>query len=177
MANQKDPRSILFIGKDGETSLLTRYAKQLDGASTTTIFETVKYTVTGIEVPAGTTDQQFRELSTDIDSAVFAISAEVGAYEISFKPLMDQAKQAFDCGVHRVVFVCDRMERVQYSQQRFNEISAELRTRAEKIGYKLNWTQVVPVAAEKTAHSNMIVRSDNMVWYRGLSLTEAIDQS
>jgi elongation factor 1-alpha len=60
-----------------------------------------------------------------------------------------------------------------YSQARYEEIKAELTTYLKKVGYNPAKIEFIPISG--WVGDNMIERSDNMPWYKGPILLEALD--
>jgi bifunctional enzyme CysN/CysC len=69
-------------------------------------------------------------------------------------------------GVRQVVVAVNKMDLVDYSLERFEEIEHEYRTFAGQIG--LDWITCVPVSA--LCGDNVVDRSDRTPWYRGPTL-------
>ena len=74
-------------------------------------------------------------------------------------------------GIPQVVVAVNKMDLVNYSEQRFKEVEAEMRTYLADIG--LNAQEVIPVAAMHG--DNLARRSEVMDWYTGPILTDALD--
>jgi len=62
---------------------------------------------------------------------------------------------------------------VNYSQERYNEIKKELSDYLKKIGYNPDKINFIPISG--WTGDNMIEKSENMKWYNGPSLIEALD--
>merc|ERR1719183_792123 len=62
---------------------------------------------------------------------------------------------------------------VNYSQERFEEIKAELTSYLKKVGYNPAKIQFIPISGWHG--DNMIDRSENMKWYTGPILLDALD--
>merc|ERR1711935_516531 len=62
---------------------------------------------------------------------------------------------------------------VNYSQKRFQEIKDELTTYLKKVGYNPAKIEFIPISG--WVGDNMIEHSDNMPWYKGPFLLEALD--
>merc|ERR1719454_635032 len=63
---------------------------------------------------------------------------------------------------------------VKYSEERFNEIKAEVSSYLAEVGYKIKKVQFIPISGWHG--DNMIEKSDNMKWYKGKTLYEALDK-
>merc|ERR1711968_277419 len=88
---------------------------------------------------------------------------------------MGHALLAFTLGVKQMIVACNKMGdvSVKYSQERFDEIKAELTTYLKKVGYNPAKIQFIPISGWHG--DNMIEKSDKMPWYKGLCLLDALD--
>jgi len=62
---------------------------------------------------------------------------------------------------------------VNYREERYNEIKAEVTNFLKKIGYKTEVVKFIPISGFNG--DNMIEKSTNMPWYKGMTLLEALD--
>ena len=62
---------------------------------------------------------------------------------------------------------------VNYSQDRYNEIKREMGDYLKKIGYNPDKIPFIPISGFNG--DNMIEKSENMKWYTGPTLIEALD--
>ena len=62
---------------------------------------------------------------------------------------------------------------VNYSQERYNEIKKELADYLKKIGYNPDKIHFIPISG--WTGDNMLEKSENMKWYNGPTLIEALD--
>lgn len=69
-------------------------------------------------------------------------------------------------GIHHFVFAVNKMDLVDYSEERFNEIVKDINELSESLG--LQDVVIVPVSA--TEGDNVTVKSENMPWYTGKTL-------
>ncbi|NRA86010.1 MAG: adenylyl-sulfate kinase [Rhizobiales bacterium] len=74
-------------------------------------------------------------------------------------------------GVNQIAVVVNKMDLVDYSEERFNEIETEYRAYLESIG--VNLTRFIPISAREG--DNIVKPSDKLAWYKGLTVTEALD--
>jgi bifunctional enzyme CysN/CysC len=74
-------------------------------------------------------------------------------------------------GIERVVVAINKMDLVEYSEARFQEIEADYREFAAQIG--LNEMEFIPMSALQG--DNVTQRSANMTWYNGPSLIEFLE--
>ena len=71
----------------------------------------------------------------------------------------------------RVVVAVNKMDLVNFSEERFNEIIAEYRTIAETLGLKD--VHYIPISA--LGGDNIVERSANLAWYKGAPLLEFLE--
>ena len=62
---------------------------------------------------------------------------------------------------------------VNYSQDRYTEIKKEVSDYLKKIGYNPEKIEFIPISGWNG--DNMLEKSDNMKWYNGPTLIEALD--
>ena len=74
-------------------------------------------------------------------------------------------------GIRYFVFAVNKMDLVNYSQKRFDEICEQIETLGDELS--LDSVQIIPVSA--TEGDNVTVKSDNMPWYSGISLLEYLE--
>ena len=74
-------------------------------------------------------------------------------------------------GVSQIAVVVNKMDLVGYSQERFDEIEAEYRAYLTSIG--VNPTRFIPISAREG--DNIVNPSDKLAWYKGLTVTESLD--
>jgi bifunctional enzyme CysN/CysC len=74
-------------------------------------------------------------------------------------------------GVRHVVVVVNKMDLVKYSQATFDNVSAEYRAFLGSIGVEAQ--HILPVSAREG--DNIAKRGDNMTWFTGPTVVEALD--
>merc|ERR1739841_355312 len=70
----------------------------------------------------------------------------------------------------------NKMDAAQYKEARFKEIKDEVQGYIKKIGYQVKDDKVPFVAISGFMGDNMVEKSTNMSWYKGITLVEALDQ-
>ncbi len=101
------------------------------------------------------------------DAAVLTIDAHEGVREQSRR----HGYLLHLLGVRQVAIAVNKMDLVDYSEDRFREIEETYRAYLESIDVEA--TYMVPVSAREG--DNIAVRSDAMPWYDGPTIVEALD--
>ena len=73
-------------------------------------------------------------------------------------------------GVRKVIVAISKMDEVNWSEVKYEEISHRLMVCMRKVGWKDEQIEFVPVSG--ALGDNIIVKSKNMEWYKGKSLVE-----
>jgi bifunctional enzyme CysN/CysC len=74
-------------------------------------------------------------------------------------------------GVRQITVAVNKMDLVDYSEERFNQIEEEYRAYLKEIGVTPKY--MIPISAREG--ENMVNRSDKMGWYKGKTIVEALD--
>jgi elongation factor 1-alpha len=145
-------------------------------------FETPKYYYTVIDAP-GHRDfiKNMITGTSQADVAMLVCPAATGEFEAGISKdgqTREHALLAFTLGVKQMIVAINKMDTVNYAEARYNEMKKELGDYLTKVGYKLdnpkNPIYFVPISGFNG--DNMIERSDNMPWYKGPILIEALDE-
>ena len=116
--------------------------------------------------------------TSQADAAVLMIASGKGEFEAGFSSdgqTREHALLAQTMGVKEMVVAINKMDdpSTLYSEQRYNEIKAELTTYLKKVGYNPTKIEFIPISGWNG--DNMIERSENMPWYKGPILLDALD--
>jgi elongation factor 1-alpha len=116
--------------------------------------------------------------TSQADVAVLVIAAGKGEFEAGISKegqTREHALLAFTMGVRQMVVAVNKMDdkTVEYDKMRFDEIKKEVSGFLKKIGYNPDKIPFVPISGWQG--DNMIEKSDNMKWYDGPTLLEALD--
>ncbi len=74
-------------------------------------------------------------------------------------------------GIKRVVLAINKMDLVDYSEERYNEIVAEYMKFAEPLGIE----SITPFPLSALKGDNVVDKSENMPWYKGGALLEFLE--
>ncbi|ARM75832.1 translation elongation factor EF-1 subunit alpha [Acidianus manzaensis] len=143
-------------------------------------FETQKYFFTIIDAP-GHRDfvKNMITGASQADAAIVAISAKKGEFE-SGMSAEGQTREhiilAKTMGINQVIVAVTKMDATDppYDEKRFNEIKDVVTKFMKSFGYDMNKVTFVPVVA--ITDENVTKRSENMKWYNGPTLEEALDK-
>lgn len=143
-------------------------------------FETKKYHCTIIDAP-GHKDfiKNMITGTSQADLAILMISSKAGEFEAGVSKegsTKEHALLAFTLGVKQIIVGINKMDdsTSNYSKERYEEIKKETSIFLKKTGYKIDKVQFVPFSG--WTGENLIEKAkDNMKWYSGPTLLEAID--
>lgn len=144
-------------------------------------FNTQKYDFTIIDAP-GHRDfvKNMITGTSQADAALLVVSAEKGGFEAGISEqgqTKEHALLAKTLGVGQLVVVVNKMDTVEYSQDRFNEIKDELsRVLVENktMAWDLEKVPFIPVSGIEG--DNLKEKSANMSWYDGPTILQAFDK-
>ncbi len=74
-------------------------------------------------------------------------------------------------GLEQIAVVINKMDAVSYDQKKFNALSADIKKYLHSIGLKPS--HIIPISAR--SGEMLASRSENLSWYKGKTLTEALD--
>merc|ERR1719222_604543 len=74
-----------------------------------------------------------------------------------------------------MICCCNKMDAkgADYKEERYNEIKSEVSLYLKQVGYKIETVPFIPISG--WVGDNMLERSENMPWYKGPHLMEALD--
>jgi len=116
--------------------------------------------------------------TSQADAAILVIASPQGEFEAGISKdgqTREHGLLAFTLGVKQMVVACNKMDdkTVNFSQARYDEIAKEVGAYLKKVGYNVEKVRFVPISGWNG--DNMIEKSDNMPWYKGPTLLEALD--
>jgi elongation factor 1-alpha len=85
----------------------------------------------------------------------------------------EHALLAFTMGVKQMIVCCNKMDSAGYKEDRYKEIKSEVGAYLKQVGYKVDTVPFIPISGWNG--DNMLDHSDNMPWYKGPFLLEALD--
>ncbi len=135
-----------------------------------TRFDTPKYYFTVIDAP-GHRDfvKNMITGTSQADAAVLVVSAKEGPQEQT----KEHIYLAKVLGVNQVIVAINKMDTVNYDEKRYNEVKEEVSKILKTIGYKPEEIPFIPASAY--VGDNVAEKSQNMPWYTGKTVLEALD--
>ena len=142
-------------------------------------FETSKYYFTIIDAP-GHRDfiKNMITGTSQADIAILVIASPTGEFEAGISKngqTREHALLAYTLGVKQMIVATNKMDSTSppYDKNRYEEIKNEVSNYLKKVGYKPANIPFVPISG--WVGDNMLERSENMKWYKGPTLLEALD--
>ncbi len=140
-------------------------------------FETPKFFYTLIDAP-GHRDfiKNMITGASEADASILVVSVKPGETEAATEPGGQAREHAFlsrTLGVGQMVVALNKMDDVNYGEARFNEVKEIVEKMLKMVGYNTAKVNFIPVSAWKG--DNLVKKSENMAWYKGLTLAEALD--
>eukprot|EP01112_Ceratiomyxa_fruticulosa_P021633 TRINITY_DN7680_c0_g4_i1.p1 TRINITY_DN7680_c0_g4~~TRINITY_DN7680_c0_g4_i1.p1 ORF type:complete len:388 (-),score=64.25 TRINITY_DN7680_c0_g4_i1:36-1199(-) len=143
-------------------------------------FETAKYFFTIIDAP-GHRDfiKNMITGTSQADAALLVVAAPLGEFEAGIAKTgqtKEHALLAYTLGVRQIIVAVNKMDdrSVNWSEQRFDEITKEVGNYVKKIGFTSDKVQYVPISGY--SGDNLIEKSGNLPWFKGPTLSEALDE-
>ncbi len=142
-------------------------------------FETEKYVFTIIDAP-GHRDfiKNMITGTSQADVAILMIASPTGEFEAGISKdgqTREHALLSFTLGVKQMIVCLNKQDdkSVNYSESRYNEIRDELKDFLKKVGYNPANIPFIPISGWHG--DNMMERSENLGWYKGPTLIEALN--
>jgi len=116
--------------------------------------------------------------TSQADVAILMIASGQGEFEAGWDSqgqTREHALLAFTLGVKQMIVCINKMDdkSTNWSQARYDEIKDEVSKYLKKTGYKVEEIPFIPISG--WLGDNMLERSENMGWYKGPILMEALD--
>jgi len=140
-------------------------------------FESPKFQFTVIDAP-GHRDfiKNMITGTSQADVAILVIDSAPGGFEGGWAQegqTREHALLAFTLGVKQMIVALNKMDSCDYKEERYKDIVEEVSAYLKKVGYKPAKIAFVPISG--WVGDNMIEKSENMPWYKGPYLLEALD--
>lgn len=140
-------------------------------------FETSKYFYTLIDAP-GHRDfiKNMITGASEADVAILVVSTKSGETEAATDPGGQAREHAFlsrTLGVGQMTVALNKMDDCNYSEARYKEVKETVEKMLRLVGYNTTKINFIPVSGWKG--DNLVKKSENMPWYKGPTLSEALD--
>lgn len=140
-------------------------------------FETSKYFYTLIDAP-GHRDfiKNMITGASEADVAILVVSTKSGETEAATDPGGQAREHAFlsrTLGVGQMTVALNKMDDSNYSEARYKEVKETVEKMLKLVGYNTIKINFIPVSGWKG--DNLVKKSENMPWYKGPTLSEALD--
>jgi elongation factor 1-alpha len=140
-------------------------------------FETSKFFYTLIDAP-GHRDfiKNMITGASEADAAILVVSVKPGETEAATEPGGQAREHAFlsrTLGVGQIVVALNKMDDAGYTEARYKEVKDIVEKMLKMVGYNTSKVNFIPVSAWKG--DNLVKKSENMPWYKGPTLSEALD--
>ncbi len=112
--------------------------------------------------------------ASQADAALLVVSAKAG------EGVQQQTREHIflirTLGINQLIVAINKMdeETVKYSQDRFEELKAEVSNLLKKVGYDVSKIPFVPTSGWEG--DNVVKKSENMPWYKGPTIYELLDK-
>ncbi|GME80017.1 unnamed protein product [[Candida] boidinii] len=106
--------------------------------------------------------------TSQADCAILIIAGGTGEFEAGISKdgqTREHALLAFTLGVRQLIVAVNKMDSVNWSEARFEEIVKETSNFIKKVGYNPKTVPFVPISGWNG--DNMIEPSSNCPWYKG----------
>ncbi len=140
-------------------------------------FETKKYFFTLIDAP-GHRDfvKNMITGASQADAAVLVVSAKEGEFEAGISPAGQTREHVFlakTMGVDQLMVCINKMDTVNYSKERYEEVKKVLSKLLRMVGYNVKEIAFIPTSA--WYGDNVTKKSERTPWYDGPTMLEAFD--
>jgi len=116
--------------------------------------------------------------TSQADVAILMIASPSGEFEAGWSKegqTREHALLAFTMGVKQMIVCCNKMDSkgADYAEKRYLEIKDEVSLYLKQVGYKIDTVPFIPISG--WVGDNMLEHSENMPWYKGQYLLQALD--
>jgi len=134
-------------------------------------FDTKKYYFTIIDCP-GHRDfvKNMITGTSEADGAILVVSAKEGIQEQT----KEHVYLAKVLGVNQMIIAINKMDAVDYKEEAFKKVVEDVKKLLTAVGYKVDERAFIPISAYKG--DNVVKKSENMPWYKGFTIVEALDE-
>ncbi|MBS3060577.1 MAG: translation elongation factor EF-1 subunit alpha [DPANN group archaeon] len=133
-------------------------------------FRTDKYYFTIIDAPGHKDFVKNMITGTSQSDAAVLVVAATDSWKEQTK---EHAFLARTMGVKQLIVSINKIDAVEYKQERFNEVKKQMEDLLKPMGWKIDQIPFIPVSSLKG--DNVAKKSENLPWYTGPTLLEALN--
>lgn len=116
--------------------------------------------------------------ASSADAAILVLAAPTSEYETGFSDkgqTREHILLSYTLGVKQMLVCVNKMDdkTVNFSESRFKEIELESKQYLQRVGYNPNKILYLPISG--LDGENILERSGNLSWFKGMTLLEALD--
>jgi len=114
--------------------------------------------------------------TSQADVAILIVAAGTGEFEAGIGKdgsTREHALLAFTLGIKQLIIGVNKMDAIKYEKSRFDDIEKEVTNYLKNVGFNPKALQFCPISG--WVGDNMIEKSDNLKWWNGPTLLEALD--
>ncbi|KAL7531917.1 hypothetical protein ACHAWF_003963 [Thalassiosira exigua] len=115
--------------------------------------------------------------TSQADVAVLVVDASHGEFEVGISregQTREHALLAYTLGVKQMIVAVNKMDDINFSERRYEDIKSEVANYLKKVGFKPAKVQFVPISGIQG--DGLTEKSTNMPWYSGPTLLDALDK-
>eukprot|EP01083_Nonionella_stella_P056406 148538_1 len=112
------------------------------------------------------------------DVAILVISARRGEFEAGFDrggQTREHALLALTLGISRIVIVVNKMDTMQWSKERYDDIKTRVTAFLCETGFKKKYIDILPISGQDATNIKIGVTKDICAWFKGPTLIETLD--
>ncbi|KAG0447818.1 hypothetical protein HPP92_028135 [Vanilla planifolia] len=114
------------------------------------------------------------------DAAILVVDASKGSFEAGMGihgvgQTKEHAQLIRSFGVEQIVVAVNKMDAVQYAQERFDYIKFQLSSFLRSCGFKETHITWIPLSAMENQNLVTLASDVRLIWYHGVCLLDAID--
>jgi len=111
--------------------------------------------------------------NSEADAAFLVISASKEEYDAGLTEISEHIKLLEIIGIQNLMVLITKMDTVDWSEQRFTDITKDFITKWTHMNYNPKNMIVIPISGK--LGDNLLSNSPSMVWYKGPTLLQALD--
>jgi elongation factor 1-alpha len=109
------------------------------------------------------------------DTGILIVASAQGEFEAGmshYGQTRTHALLAYTFGVRQIIVCINKMDSVEFAEERYNEIKGEVSSYLIKLGFNPDKVTFVPISA--WGGDNLTTKSEKMPWHKGPTALEAL---